>query len=415
MIVQDNLRAALDGLAAKHEGMQGLSALRVKALEAFHNLATKDKRAVGFDYVQMKALTEALKNSARNSEDTKRSHQESYGITLVNGSYVPEKSSAPCAVFPLASQHPFKPWIQKWGMETVSSTEDPFVAYNYSLESQGVILVIDQKLDRPLKIVNIWDELHQENLSARVYIVVRGEGDADIAIEHRVSPSGPIPFHMITSCQIEKNCRLAVHETTEKGVCGMHFHDVAVKEGARFSYHLINPLAQFFRSHHRVKLLEPSADAQLFALNISSGEDQAHFFASLHHLAESTTSYQHVKTMSFGASRTSFEGKIFVDRPAQKTRAYQLNHNLVLSEKAHHFSKPNLEILADDVKASHGATFTRLSPEERFYLKSRGIDDKMTQQMLIKSFTQDVIDAVKHQGLQKEFQELIDRVVSQVL
>lgn len=415
MIVQENLRAALEALAAKQQSVQGISALQVKASEAFNILAVRDKRAVGFDYVQIKAFTEALKKDPGSSEEGTCCVRGSYAITLLNGRYVPEKSSAPCAVFPLTSQHPFKSWIQKWGIEAVASTEDPFVAYNYSLESHGVILLIDRKLDQPLKIANIWDELQPENFSARIYIVVREEGDADIAIHHHCKSTDPVPFHMMTACQLEKNCRLALHETTEKGVHGMHFHDVVVKEGARFSYHLINPLAQFFRSHHRVKLMEASADAQLYALNIASGEDQAHFFASLHHLAESTTSYQHVKTMSFGASRTSFEGKIFVDRPAQKTRAYQLNHNLVLSEKAHHFSKPNLEILADDVKASHGATFTRLSPEERFYLKSRGIDDKKTQQMLIKSFTQDVIDAVAHKDLQKEFQEDIDRAVGQVL
>ena len=91
-------------------------------------------------------------------------------------------------------------------------------------------------------------------------------------------------------------------------------------------------------------------------------------------------------------AKSSFEGKIYVKDIAQKTEAYQLNKNLILSENAAAYSKPNLEIFADDVKASHGATFGKLSDTEMFYLKSRGIEEKKAKQMMIKAFCNEILE-----------------------
>ena len=93
-------------------------------------------------------------------------------------------------------------------------------------------------------------------------------------------------------------------------------------------------------------------------------------------------------------SQTSFQGKIVVRKEAQKTEAYQLNNNLLLNSNAKANSKPNLEISADDVKASHGATVGKLNKDQLFYLKTRGYDEIGAQNVLMSSFAQDVINQV---------------------
>jgi Fe-S cluster assembly protein SufD len=98
-------------------------------------------------------------------------------------------------------------------------------------------------------------------------------------------------------------------------------------------------------------------------------------------------------------SRSNFEGKIFVRPVAQKTEAYQLNNHLLLSETASANSKPNLEIFADDVKASHGATFSQLSAEGLFYLRSRGLPLAEAKLLLLQGFCRELIDELELDSL----------------
>jgi Fe-S cluster assembly protein SufD len=90
-----------------------------------------------------------------------------------------------------------------------------------------------------------------------------------------------------------------------------------------------------------------------------------------------------------------FNGKIVVRQDAQKTNAYQSNKNILLSDDATIYSKPQLEIFADDVKCSHGATTGQLNEEDMFYLRSRGIGEDDARTLLLKAFASDVIDSVK--------------------
>jgi Fe-S cluster assembly protein SufD len=133
---------------------------------------------------------------------------------------------------------------------------------------------------------------------------------------------------------------------------------------------------------------------------------QSHTHVFVEHAAPHARSLQKFKGVLKDIAQSSFEGKIFVRPVAQKTEAYQLNHNLLLSEGAIANAKPNLEIFADDVKASHGATFSQVDEEQLFYLKSRGLSSMDATQLLIRGFMQEMIDqipiaSVRH-GVEKD-------------
>ena len=119
---------------------------------------------------------------------------------------------------------------------------------------------------------------------------------------------------------------------------------------------------------------------------------EAHVNVRVEHLAPHCRSNQLFKGVLTDFSRSSFEGKIYVDQIAQKTEAFQLNSNLLLSDRAHADSKPNLEIFADDVKASHGATVGQLNAEELFYMKTRGITQEEASNLLVFGFAQEILD-----------------------
>ena len=114
------------------------------------------------------------------------------------------------------------------------------------------------------------------------------------------------------------------------------------------------------------------------------------------HDAPHGTSRQTVKNVLAGRSRGVFQGRIEVARHAQKTDGYQMNQALLLSPDAEIDTKPELEIFADDVKCSHGATVGELDAEQLFYLRSRGIPDAEARSILVRAFLAEALDAVSH-------------------
>jgi len=119
------------------------------------------------------------------------------------------------------------------------------------------------------------------------------------------------------------------------------------------------------------------------------------------------TSYQLYKGLLNGSSRAIFNGKIYVHSVAQKTNAYQLNKHLLLGKDARVDTKPQLEIFADDVKCTHGATIGQLSQEEIFYLQSRCITQQMAIQLLSKGFIDDILNTIKSDSIRGKLSHLL--------
>ena len=109
-----------------------------------------------------------------------------------------------------------------------------------------------------------------------------------------------------------------------------------------------------------------------------------------------------------GCSTAAFTGSIKVMQDAQKTEALQTDRNLLLSEQARAFSKPQLEIYADDVKCSHGATVGQLNAEHLFYMQARGIGAKEAKRLLVGAFANEVVEKIENDSLKQRVTELVD-------
>lgn len=134
-----------------------------------------------------------------------------------------------------------------------------------------------------------------------------------------------------------------------------------------------------------------------FALNgvgISTADEKIRVHVELRHNVPECSSSQLFKNLVGGMARVDFYGRIIVAQDAQKTEAYQANHNLLLSETARVNTKPQLEIYADDVKCSHGATIGKLNEDEQFYMRSRGISLAEARFLQMISFVSPVFDVV---------------------
>jgi Fe-S cluster assembly protein SufD len=264
----------------------------------------------------------------------------------------------------------------------------------------------------PLVLLNL--ALHEEALF--IYIPPFVKIDKPIRILTSASKGLALPrIHLFASKQ--SSCKI-YFETIEGGTYfNLEVFDVIVDEeasvevyakkgasrGAQFSFlraHLKDN--SFFKAvtflgnqplekaDFKVSLSGQNARAELYGLTMPTGLNTAHVNVLMQHIAPNTSSKQHFKGALRDFSKASFEGKIYVDKEAMKTDAFQLNNYLLLSPNVIANSKPNLEIFADDVKASHGATVGRINKEALFYLKSRGIDDKKAKELLIGGFINEI-------------------------
>ena len=163
-----------------------------------------------------------------------------------------------------------------------------------------------------------------------------------------------------------------------------------------------------------VRLAGEGAEANIYGAYVCGGNEKVRISVDMHHDLPHCNSRQLFKGIAGGSSRVDFYGKIIVAQDAQRTEAYQENHNILLSDDAKVDTKPQLEIYADDVKCSHGATIGRLNEEEQFYMRSRGIslEDAKVLQMIsfIAPVLENIPDENERNAVAAEFEAQIRRI-----
>lgn len=163
-------------------------------------------------------------------------------------------------------------------------------------------------------------------------------------------------------------------------------------------------------SHHRYRIdCYQGARAALYGLALPRAEEQISNHIRLYHKAPQGQSDQLFRYVADGRSRAVFDGKIVVEPHAQKIRAYQKNNNILLSPQARVESDPQLEIYADDVRCSHGATIGQLDAEALFYMRSRGIPYAAARRMLIRSFLDETLAGIHTDWIKQHIGHLLTR------
>ncbi|MFH1446650.1 MAG: Fe-S cluster assembly protein SufD, partial [Chloroflexota bacterium] len=158
-----------------------------------------------------------------------------------------------------------------------------------------------------------------------------------------------------------------------------------------------------------IDLLEPGARARMTGFYFCDGHQHLDHDTQQNHLAPHTTSDLLFKGALFGSSRSVWQGMIYVAPKAVKTDGYQSNKNLILSKKARADSIPGLEILADDVRCSHGATVSRIDENALFYIQSRGIPKREAEKLIVKGFFSEILDRIPMNLIRERFEQAIDR------
>src|SRR5512139_3284545 len=285
-----------------------------------------------------------------------------------------------------------------------------FTALNNALATDGAVLNLaaGAVLEKPLYLLFI-----ASGHGAAIYprnIVIAGEGARATLIEHYF---GMLDVHDFTNAVTQislaahaelQHCKLLQEGRDAFHVAGIHTEQAA---GSRFVSHSFVLGGRLARNDITSRLSGPDCQCNLDGLYLLEGKQHVDHHTRIDHLAPSGTSREYYRGILDGESHGVFNGKVVVHPHAVKTDAHQSNHNLLLSRHAEVDTKPQLEIFADDVKCTHGATVGQLDDDSLFYLRSRGIDAPAARSLLIYGFANDIIARVEVPVMRERIEHLV--------
>ena len=239
----------------------------------------------------------------------------------------------------------------------------------------------------------------------RLKIIV--EDNAEVTVIERHTGEGAYWKNMGTEITLGANARLNHIRFQEESADAVQTNlvHITMERDAYLNSFSLNLGGKLTRHEIHAVLNGENIDCSLNGINLLKDSQHGDTTILMEHTAPQCLSNQFYRTILDDAARGVFQGKVHVHQAAQQTDGYQLSNTLLLSPKAEMDTKPELEIYADDVKCSHGATTGQLDEEPLFYLRSRGLKEAEARMLLIQAFADEVADKIKDEGLQAEVKE----------
>jgi len=286
-------------------------------------------------------------------------------------------------------------------------------AFNTMFAQDGFVIYIPDNtiIENPVQLINILTANVDFLVNRRLLIIAGKNSQAKLlACDHAVS-SGKFLATQVTEIYLDENAHFEFYELEENSnrVTRMASTYVHQEKSSTATINNITLNCGYTRNNYYVKLNGENAEATVGGVVIADKEQHVDNFAFLDHAKPHCQSTQLFKYILRENSLGAFCGKILVEEDAQKTMAYQTNNNLCASPTAHMYSKPQLEIYADDVKCSHGLTTGQLDEEALFYMRSRGISKEDSELMLMQAFTDDVLKLIHIDVLRERLVELVEQ------
>lgn len=275
-----------------------------------------------------------------------------------------------------------------------SLEKHPFAALNTAFLADGAWLHVGAgiALERPIHLVFLASGA--QVLAQPHNLIVLDEGAQATVIEHYVAlKEGRCFTNAVTEISLARGATLEHYRVQQQDAQAYHVGGLHVRQAGatRFTSHAVDLGGMLVRNDLRAVLAEEQAACTLNGLYVLDGRQHVDNHTLIDHAKPNGTSSEFYKGVLDGRSRAVFNGRVIVHPDAQHTDAQQMNNNLLLSEDAEVDTKPELEIYADDVKCSHGATVGQLDPDALFYLRSRAVDEAAARDLLTYAFANDIL------------------------
>lgn len=298
-------------------------------------------------------------------------------------------------------------------LNDIDKITDPFTLLSTALATTGAVIVIPKGkvLEQPVILYYISDSTAGTFTQHFRNQILIGENSQASIVEYYVGEGEHASFsNSNTEIMVKESAVVDYYKIENENSQAVHVDNTSVQQLKKsvFTAITITLNGRLIRNNLSISINDEYCEANMFGLYLLNGKQHVDNQTVVDHTKPNCLSNELYKGVLDGNSTGVFNGKIYVRPDAQKTNAFQSNKNILLSDDATINTKPQLEIWADDVKCSHGATTGQLDEEQLFYLRSRGLAKDTARAMLLYAFAIDVLDKIKLPAL-KEF---LDKIIS---
>lgn len=341
---------------------------------------------------------------------------DAHRIVLINGQYVLAFSSLEDEVG--ITVKPIEEAVeeanfQKHFAQYADKADNALVDLNTALYTSGIYLSVGKNkvVSKPLHIVHVATGGEEFFAQTRNLFVVEANAEVEIIESFITLENTAKNLHnKVTEIVLDENAKVQHYYLQVADVVSSYINHTEVYQAKYSLYNNYNctfPGATFVRNNINVRLDAENVESHLYGINLLADKQLVDNHTIVDHLKPHCESYEWYKNIPQDESTAVFNGKIFVREDAQKTNAFQQNNNMLIGDKATVFTKPQLEIFADDVKCSHGCTMGQFDDEALFYLRARGIGEESARILLVHAFAFDVTSRFSNEVVRAYVEDLV--------
>ncbi len=399
--------------------------LRSDAIKTFENQGFPTKKEEAWKYTSLNSILKEdyslfpKKDNDIQLKDVKRYflHEiDTYKIVFVDGIYnsflseTTHDKADVCLLSSALSKDKYKPIVETYFNKVAKNNS--LTSLNTAFAKEGAYISIPKhvELDKPIEIINFATGNETAILLQPRNLVVVGENaQVQIIERHQSLSDNAVLTNSVTEIFAEKRAHVDFYKIqNDRSSASLIDHTYANQErDSIVKVHTFSFGGKLTRNNLNFYQNGEHCDSVLNGITILEKKQHVDHNTLVHHISPNCESHQDYKGIFDDSSTGVFNGKVYVEKEAQKIDAFQKNNNILISDKATINAKPQLEIFADDVKCSHGCTIGQLDEDAMFYMRSRGIGQKEARALLMYAFANNVLEGVKIPELKRRVNKLI--------
>tara|TARA_Y100000590_G_C15667078_1_gene994893 strand:- start:455 stop:1795 length:1341 start_codon:yes stop_codon:yes gene_type:complete len=404
--------------------------VRKRSLEIFNRYGLPSKKLEDWKYTDLRSLSEIpfsladisknidLQNSIDSYETT-----DGYKMVFVNGYFdysLSKIDNLPKGVYlsNLSKTLKSNPSIIRESIEKNFQSNTNLLSYlNFAFMKDGYVLTIAENVvvEKPIEFIFLSvSNDNPESIHPRSIVIANKGSSVKINEIHNSLTDNYFWSNPVTSFFLGENSSIFYHKIQQGSNKSFHLSniDINLDSNAYYESFILTNGDKISQNSFTSNLNGPGSQSFFCGAQLNTNEQHSDIKTLVNHNNSKCKSFQKYYSVADNKSHAVFQGKIFVKKNSQQTNADQLCRGLLLSSNAEITNKPELEILADDVQCTHGASIGDLDDDHLFYLRSRGIKLEDAKKILIESFFQDIVSSISNSELRSRYQNIVSKWIN---
>lgn len=426
MELKETLLSSYMAFDAQDGPQRKLQDQRADAIEVFEQQGFPTNKEEDWKYTSLRALTKGdysvfpKEEVSLKLEDVKQyilQDVDTYKIVFVDGiynAYLSEKTHEGadiCLLSAALTKRKYAPIIKKY-FNQIAEKEASLTALNTAFTNEGAFIYVPEgkQVEKPVQIIHFATSKNPKLLlQPRNLIVLEKNAELQVVERHQSLSDNTTFTNVVTEIFTEQNAQLDYYkiQNDQSQASLIDSTYIAQQKHSHAKVHTFSLGGKLIRNNLNFYHKAPEIISTMKGITLIEGEQFVDHHTLVHHAHPNSESHQDYKGIYAEKATGIFNGKIVVEKEAQKTNAFQKNNNILMDDKASINTKPQLEIFADDVKCSHGCTIGQLDEDALFYLQTRGIPKKEARGLLTYAFANNVLQSVQIDSVKKRINKLI--------